>query len=86
MLLRGTVLLLGLLEDPGMGHVGDFCAQGQIVASKARRILPVLALRLEQPGQGDVVADAASVSFCQIAALCGLAGHRGRASLSSPST
>ena len=54
---RGTVLLLGLLEDPGVRHVGDFCHKGQIVASETRGILPVLALGFVQPGQGDVVAD-----------------------------
>ena len=45
-LLGGTVLLLGRLENPGMSYVGDFCHKGQVVASEARGILPVFTLRL----------------------------------------
>ena len=54
-LLRGAVLLLGLFDDPGVSHVGDFCHQKQIVASEARGILPVLPFRLVKSGQGDIV-------------------------------
>jgi hypothetical protein len=60
-LLRGTILLLGLLVDPGVSEIDDLPQQEKIVPSEARGILPVFPFRLIQPGQGDVVPDCAAL-------------------------
>ena len=47
LLLVGAVLLLALLEDPGMDPVGDLGDQGQVVPAEAGRVLPLLAVLVE---------------------------------------
>ena len=44
LLLVGAVLLLALLEDPGVDPVGDLGDQRQVVAAEARRVLPLPAV------------------------------------------
>lgn len=47
-----------LLEDPGVGHVGHFLNQGQVVSPEAVRILPLVVAVLVEPADGDIVPSA----------------------------
>lgn len=52
-----AVLLTRMLEDPGVGEVGDLADERKIVAAEARRIFPSLSV-LVDPSQLNVVANA----------------------------
>ena len=65
-----AIRLLRLLEDPRVGHVDDLGHEGQVVASKTFRGLPVVPVLVEAL-DGDVVASAGLGVVCPDGGLDG---------------